>query len=172
MKSGGGAAEPGADHADRHRDHPHDREAEHRVQGDAPVDELQPVEQETGAEHEPDGQRQDPPDQLGELGGLLVVLADAGPEREAGDEGGHEVVDAGLLGDEERQDGERQDGDAPTARGDPAGGPGPGHHDAAEVADERADGHAAGEVDQRADARTPTRCPRWRRPRSRSRRPR
>ena len=70
-------------------------------------------------------ERQDLPDQLGELGGLLVVLADAGPEREAGDEGGHEVVDAGLLGDEERQDGQRQHGDAPTARGDPARGPWP-----------------------------------------------
>ena len=76
----GRASEPRTDHADRHRDHPHDREAEDGVQGDAPVHELQSIEQEARAEHEPDGQRQDPPDQLGELGGLFVVLADAGPE--------------------------------------------------------------------------------------------
>ena len=39
-EEGGGAAEPGSDHAQRHRDHPHDGQAEHGVQGDAPVDDA------------------------------------------------------------------------------------------------------------------------------------
>ena len=65
MKSVVRSVEPGADHADRHRRHPHDRQAEHGVEGDAPVDELQPVEQQSRTEHEPDGEREDPADQLG-----------------------------------------------------------------------------------------------------------
>ena len=90
-------------------------------------------------------------DQLWQLGDLLVVLAGAGAEREPGDEGGHEVVDAGLLGDEERQHGEHQRRRCVARRGDPVAGPGPGHGQSAEVPDERADDQPPDQIDEGTD---------------------
>lgn len=101
----GGTAVPGTRHADRDGSHSNDGQAEQRVQEDAPVDELQTVHEQAGPEHEPHRQCEDLSDELGEIGDLLVIVTETGTEREAGHEGGDEIVDVCLLGDKAKVSG-------------------------------------------------------------------
>ena len=85
-----------ADERERHRHHPNHGEADDGVDDDAGIEILERGKHETGAEDEPQRERQQVAAQLGELDRLDRVSPGRPPEDEPADEGGHERVPTSL----------------------------------------------------------------------------
>ena len=107
----GRAARAGSEHRDGHRQHPNDREAEHRVQGDLPREVADRRSQKHGAEDDERGGSEDGSYLLEEVRDVAAALSPQGAEHAASHERRDEARAADRLGQAECEPGagERHD---------------------------------------------------------------
>ena len=138
----GGPIQAGAGESQRHRDHAHDRQGEDGEDEVAPVRRPQAGNQHHRTEGEPHEEREQRPCLLGE-GESALALAEHRPEREPGDEGGHEPVGVRNEGNTVGEHSECQHGQRLKSRRAPTRSGREGEQDGAQDADGRAQGCTA-----------------------------
>ena len=101
-----------AEQRDRDGHHPYGGQAHDGVDRDPQIDLFERRQHEARAEDEPQDERKEAAGQLGELDRLLGAAASHGAEDQPTEEGSHEWVAAELRCDQERDERERQRGQA------------------------------------------------------------